>query len=253
MSRLRIVDLGHQPYEPVWDLQRRLADLRLADRCEDTLLLVEHPPTYTMGRHGNYKNVLWSQEEMAARGIRLFQIDRGGDVTYHGPGQLVGYPILKLPALKLGAKAYITALETALAQTCRQFGVAARSLPNLHGVWVGNSKIAAIGIRLRRGVSMHGFALNIDTDLSYFDGIIACGIMGGGVTSLAKECVTPPTRQQVIDALLPHLLAALGHTSSDWLTPDQLASETPAAGDDASSAATTSASARSAASSAIKR
>src|SRR5690606_28253055 len=144
----------------------------------------EHPPTYTLGRHGRPENIVWDDQQRSRKGVTVYHIDRGGDVTYHGPGQLVGYPIVNLRRRRMGVRAYIEGLEEALIATCRHFGVSARVEPGLIGVWVEDRKIAAIGVRVARGVSSHGFALNLHTDLSFFDGIIPCGISDRGVTSL---------------------------------------------------------------------
>jgi lipoyl(octanoyl) transferase len=156
------------------------------------LLCCEHPPTYTLGKNGKSDNLLLSPEYLAQQGAALFHIDRGGDITYHGPGQLTGYPIWHLPSLGLGVRAYVTLLEDCLIDLLKNYGIEADRLAHAPGVWVAQSrKIAAIGIRCSRGVTMHGFALNINTDLRYFGYINPCGFTDKGVTSIAQELGHP--------------------------------------------------------------
>lgn len=178
--------LGPIPYEEAWELQRRLAAARARGSLGDLLLLLEHPPTYTLGRSGLADHLLVGQLTLEARGARVFRVDRGGDVTYHGPGQLVGYPILSLRARGLDVHAYLRSLEEVLRRTLQAFGIGAQCVPGLTGLWVGPNKIAAIGIRVARGITSHGFALNVNTDLFAFDAIIPCGLRGCGVTSMAQ-------------------------------------------------------------------
>jgi len=186
-----VTDLGHMPYADAWALQNALADARGRDEIADRLLLVEHPHTYTFGSAVHEENLLLDDQTLQARGITVFRTDRGGDITYHGPGQLVGYPILKLASAQGGLRAdvlaYVRALETVIIRALADFGVEAGIIPGLTGVWVGDEKIAAIGVRVTaRTVTKHGFAINLNTDLSYFGGIIPCGIHDKGVTSLAR-------------------------------------------------------------------
>lgn len=178
--------LGTVDYLEAWELQRRLAEARREDAVPDTLLLLEHPHTYTLGRRGNRENILLSSEELSARGIAVYEVDRGGDVTYHGPDQLVGYPILKLPP-GFTYVGYIRDLERALLEAIRDLGVPAGLKEGFSGVWVGEEKICAIGVKVDAfGVTSHGFALNVNTDLSYFSHIIPCGITDKGVASLRR-------------------------------------------------------------------
>jgi len=184
---LRIARLGLIGYQEAWDLQKRLADARHHDRIPDNLLLLEHPHTYTLGRRGKMENVLLTPRQLKRRGIALYQVDRGGDVTYHGPGQLVGYPILKLPAGRMDFVRHIRNVERALLHAVCDLGVPAQLQDQYSGVWVGNEKVCAIGVKVdAHGVTSHGFALNVNTDLSYFEHIIPCGLTGKGVTSLNR-------------------------------------------------------------------
>lgn len=212
--RLAIVNLGHRDYQSTWDLQRRLVEARQAGAIGDIMLAVEHPPTYTVGRQGNFANILLNDEQLQQRGIKVFHIDRGGDVTYHGPGQLVGYPIIHLGQLGIGVREYIHRLETGLIDACAQLGVEAVTEPGLVGVWTKGQKIAAIGVRFSRYVTSHGFALNVTTDLKYFDWIIPCGIAQRGVTSLERELGKPPAWDQVYQVVTRSVANALGY--EDW-------------------------------------
>lgn len=180
--------LGRIAYADAWTLQKELAAQRAADQIPDTLLLLEHPHTYTFGSRGRraHEHLLAPRAELEAAGIAVLDVDRGGDVTYHGPGQLVGYPILRLADYDLDAVQYMRALEAVLIAVVGEYGIVAGRVRHLTGVWVGDAKIAAIGTKVDvNGITQHGFALNITTDLSYFGKIVPCGIRNKGVTSLA--------------------------------------------------------------------
>ena len=197
--------LGLVPYEEAWALQNRLADGRRAGIVPDTLILLEHPHTYTIGRRGTRDHVYLSEEELTRRGITCLDVDRGGDVTYHGPGQLVGYPILDLgPQPDVGR--YLRNLEGCLIDVLADFGIVAGRLEGYTGVWLGDRKIAAIGVKVSQGVTTHGFALNVSTDLSLFTHILACGIPDKGVTSMAVELGTVPAMSDVEDAVVAHFM-----------------------------------------------
>jgi lipoyl(octanoyl) transferase len=178
--------LGLVPYVDGWALQNRLADARRAGLAPDTLILLQHPHTYTIGRSGTRDHVFLTEDEMSARGITCLEVDRGGDVTYHGPGQLVGYPILDLgPQPDVGV--YLRGLEGCLISVLESFGISSGRLPGFTGVWVEDRKIAAIGVKVTQGVTSHGFALNVTTDLGFFGHILPCGIADKGITSMAFE------------------------------------------------------------------
>ena len=197
--------LGLVPYEEAWALQNRLADGRRAGIVPDTLILLEHPHTYTIGRRGTRDHVYLSEEELTRRGITCLEVDRGGDVTYHGPGQLVGYPILDLgPQPDVGR--YLRNLEGCLIDVLADFGIVAGRLEGYTGVWLDDRKIAAIGVKVSQGVTTHGFALNVSTDLSLFTHILACGIPDKGVTSMAVELGTVPAMSDVEDAVVAHFM-----------------------------------------------
>jgi lipoyl(octanoyl) transferase len=197
---VRVVRAGTVGYLDAWDLQRRLVARRQADTAGDVLVLLEHPPVYTLGSRADRTHVLLDEAELAVRGIEVVQVDRGGDVTYHGPGQLVGYPVLKLASVR-GVVDYVRALEEVLIRTAAAFGVTAERSSGLTGVWVGDRKLAAIGVRVAsRGVTSHGFALNVTTDLHDFDGIVPCGIPDRGVCSLASLGVDVTVDQVAVAA-----------------------------------------------------
>jgi lipoate-protein ligase B len=182
---LQVARLGRVDYLEAWELQRKLSIARREERFPDLLLLLEHPHTYTLGRSGKREHVLLSPDQLTRRGIAVYDVDRGGDVTYHGPGQLVGYPILKLPRDRFTFMRYIRDLERSLLLAVRELGVAGELKEGLSGVWVGDEKLCAIGVKVdASGITSHGFALNVNTDLSYFGHIIPCGIRDKGVTSL---------------------------------------------------------------------
>lgn len=202
--------LGMVDYQVAWQLQKQLAAARGRDALTDQLLLLEHPHTYTLGSAGCLDHLLMDEAERAARGVAVYHVDRGGDITYHGPGQLVGYPILRLAVgpgtLRTGVVDYIRQLEAVLIQALATFGVTGQRLPGYTGVWVNWDgvlhKIAAIGVKVTaRGVTMHGFALNVNPDMAYFAGIIPCGIDGKPVISLAQVYDGPLAMEQVMDAV----------------------------------------------------
>jgi lipoyl(octanoyl) transferase len=217
MQTCQVRCLGLVPYQQAWDLQGQLASQIASGELPATLLLLEHPHTFTFGRSGHATNLLWSKAELENRRVQVFWVDRGGDVTYHGPGQLVGYPLIPLNTSGLITSdvtdnaalpqvdyiGYLRKLEQVLILTLQQFGIHAQRIKNLTGVWVNGSKIAAIGIKVdARGITRHGFALNVAPDMSYWDGIIGCGLAGYSVTSMATLLTDPPSMQQVIHAVI---------------------------------------------------
>ncbi len=233
---ISVVQLGQLHYGEGLRLQRKLVDLRKAGEIGDVLLLLEHSPVITLGRNAKSANVLASTEALSARGVELFECDRGGDVTFHGPGQLVGYPIFdlreysssQLPALAsklerpqrktLGAVDFVRRLEEVLIRTCADFGIPTRRLAGLTGVWTEDreaanfveKKIAAIGVHISRSVTSHGFALNVNTDLSYFELIVPCGIAAKPVTSMQREIHREVNLNEVAQAVSRNFGSVLG-------------------------------------------
>ncbi len=173
-------------YQAAWDLQKELFERRLAGDIEDTLLLTEHPHTYTLGKSGQEENLVADEFALKRQGIEVFRIDRGGDITYHGPGQIVGYPILDLHHHYLDVHRFLRDLEEVIIQTLAEYRINAGRVEDLTGVWVDGAKVAAIGVKVTRWITMHGFAFNVNTDLSYFENIVPCGITDKPVTSMEK-------------------------------------------------------------------
>jgi len=184
---LTYCDLGTIDYKDAWDLQKNLFNSRYKKEINDTLLLLEHPHTYTLGKTADRNNLIAEDKFLNQNKISVYDIDRGGDITYHGPGQIVGYPIINLTGWKKDTHKYLRAIEEVIIKTCAEYNIAAGRNQEYTGVWVGDKKIAAIGIKVSRWITMHGFAFNVNTDLSLFDGIIPCGIKEKSVTSLQNE------------------------------------------------------------------
>ena len=181
-DQILVQNIGRKSYKAVWDLQIKMQQQRIRGEIEDTLILVEHDPVYTLGKNADKDHLLQNRDES----VDVFNIERGGDITFHGPGQLVGYPILDLSNYKKSVSWYMRTLEQVLIDTLIEFKIIAQRNDGLTGVWVGDEKIAALGVRISRWVTMHGFALNVNPDLSFYDGIIPCGIFDHGVTSMEQ-------------------------------------------------------------------
>ncbi len=202
--------LGLVDYAAALEVQRERVAQRKARTIPDTLLLLEHPHVYTLGRNGRQENILVSAEWLASRGAQVFHTDRGGDVTYHGPGQLVGYPILDLTRHRRDISWYMRSLEEVFIRTAHDFGIRAGRSEGAAGVWVGNDKLVAMGVHLSRWVTSHGFALNVNTDLRYFEWIVPCGLQGKGVTSLAKLLGHPVEMDAVVERVVEHFGKVFG-------------------------------------------
>ena len=201
MNTCLAIPLGLLDYQAAYDLQRRLHAQVVAGELPDLLLLLEHPHVYTLGRRGQQSHILASDEALTQLGVETHFTDRGGETTYHGPGQLVGYPIVNLRRWGGGVRKYVETLEQVLIGTLSEFGITARSEGKPTGVWVEDAKIAAIGVRVSRSVTMHGFALNVCPDLSFFDHIVPCGMPGARVTSMAQELGQEIAVSDVIPAI----------------------------------------------------
>ncbi|MGH9371112.1 MAG: lipoyl(octanoyl) transferase LipB [Vicinamibacterales bacterium] len=204
MDLVEVRRLGLVPYADGLELQQQLVEARKADRIPDQLLLLEHPPVITLGAkvRNDRSHVLASPDALGAEGVALFEAGRGGDVTYHGPGQLVGYPILDLRPDRCDVHRYVRDLEQVMIDAAAAFGVAAERVPGLTGAWVGSDKLAAIGVRISRWITSHGFAFNVTTDLSHFRFIVPCGIADRGVTSLGRLLGRTVPMRQVEDQVL---------------------------------------------------
>jgi len=194
---LTTLDWGRTGYADALARQEDLVARRNAGEIGDTLVFTEHDPVYTLGvRKGAEQHMIWDEAELAQRGIAVFKSNRGGDITYHGPGQIVGYPIINLAARK-DLHAYLRLLEQVMINTVGTFGLAAARRDGKTGIWLGPRKIAAIGVAVKRWTTYHGFALNVDADLAPFSGIVPCGITDGSVTSMAAELGTAPPTEEV--------------------------------------------------------
>ncbi len=203
---MQVRRLGRVPYADGLALQRALVEDRRAGRVGDVLLLLEHPHALTLGVRGDggRAHILASSETLASCGIEVHETGRGGDITYHGPGQIVGYPIIDLRPDRCDVHRYVRDLEEVLIRTAADYGIAATRVNGLTGVWVGNDKLAAIGVRIARWITSHGFALNVATDLDYFDLIVPCGIAGRGVTSFERLLNRPVSPPEVQDRIVAH-------------------------------------------------
>ncbi|MBE3099782.1 MAG: lipoyl(octanoyl) transferase LipB [Planctomycetes bacterium] len=212
MPELIYLDIGRAAYEPTVRLQRRLVDEVKASEAERAyLVLVEHdPPVITLGRGARDAHIVASRERLAQEGVQVHESSRGGDVTYHGPGQVVGYPVLRLDLHGRDVHRYLRDLEEVLIRVLARYGLEGRRSEGLTGVWVGQEKIAAIGVAVRRWVTYHGFALNVATDLSHFDLIVPCGIRGKGVTSLTRLLGRPVTVAEVKPAVVECVVEVFG-------------------------------------------
>ena len=212
---LRTRWLGRLPYDEAWDLQRALHEGRTEGRTsDDYLLLLEHPHVYTIGRHGNRSNLLITEGRLAQLDADVFDVDRGGDVTYHGPGQLVGYPIIRLVDPKR-VSTYVRTLEAALMATLADFGIESWTERELTGVWTDAGKVAAIGVRVAEGVTMHGFALNVSTDMSYFGHINPCGIIDRTVVSVEQLLGRDVSIEEVVERFIPRFIEAFGFRETE--------------------------------------
>jgi len=189
-STFRILDyfnLGLIDFQQAWDLQKKLFTQRIENKINDTLILLEHPHTFTLGKVADKKNLIWNENQLQENEVKVFEIDRGGDITYHGPGQIVGYAILDLKSWYQDTHKYLRALEEVIINVLKDFSIVSARKEGLTGVWIDDRKVCAIGIKISRWITMHGFAFNVNTDLNLFNGIIPCGISDKDVTSLEKE------------------------------------------------------------------
>ena len=236
-----VLYLGRVPYGTANDLQRTLLNLRKAGQIANTLLLLEHPPVITLGRNARLENVLASPEVLARRGVELFEIDRGGDVTFHGPGQLIAYPVFDLRSFepRIGAVEFVRRLEEVLIRICSDYGISAQRIDGLTGAWTyalankPEAKIAAIGVHISRGVTTHGFALNVSTDLDSFSLIVPCGIADKPVTSIERETGKQVALEEVATSASRNF-GRVFNSQMLWLESlDDLLSGVVSAGDDA--------------------
>ncbi|MEC9448679.1 MAG: lipoyl(octanoyl) transferase LipB [Candidatus Neomarinimicrobiota bacterium] len=206
-TSINILDLGRMSYNSAWDIQKNYHQKVLTGKEQDTLILVEHEPVYTLGKNANDNHLLQSASEE----IKVYRIERGGDITFHGPGQIVVYPILDLNRYIKSVSWYMRTLEKIIIDTLSDFKINAELKDGLTGVWVGDEKIGAQGVRISRWVTMHGLALNVNTDLKYFDGIIPCGIFDYGVTSMEKLTGSKQDINKVKNTIIKYFNNILSH------------------------------------------
>jgi lipoyl(octanoyl) transferase len=213
--KLAVVDLVTIDFKHAWDLQKDTLQKRLKGEVSDTLYLLEHPHTYTLGKTADKKNLVGNEKYLSKNKISVYEIDRGGDITYHGPGQLVGYPIINLTDWKQDTHLYLRNLEEAIILTCADYGLQTDRIDGLTGVWMEDRKIAAIGIKVSRWITMHGFAFNVNTDLKLFSGIIPCGITDKAVTSLEYELGHKIEMREVKEKLVKNFRKVFEYEKSD--------------------------------------
>jgi lipoyl(octanoyl) transferase len=206
--------LGLVPYADGLELQRALVDDRKADRIPDTLLLLQHPHVVTIGvKKDGRSHIIATPEQLASRGVEVFETGRGGDVTYHGPGQIVGYPIIDLNPDRRDVHKYVRDLEEVMIRVCADYGVAAGRSKGFSGAWINNAKVGAIGVRISRWITSHGFAFNVTTDVDYFNLIVPCGISDRGVTSLSAEVGRQVDVSEVEDHFVDHFASVFERTT----------------------------------------
>jgi len=208
-----IIDLGLIDYERAWDIQHQLWSRRVEEELPDVLLFLEHPHVITLGRRGNRSHLIASPEVLEAMKIPLFHVERGGDVTYHGPGQIVVYPILNLKEYGYRLIRYVSQLEEVALSVLKDFGIVGRRDPLNRGVWVEGEKIASVGVAIKRWVSFHGLSLNYETDLKYFELINPCGLEGKKMTSMAKILGTEISRKHLVERISFHFMQIF---ERDW-------------------------------------
>lgn len=206
MNQCLVLHPGEMPYTDAWELQKRLHAQVVEGKLPNLLLMLQHPHVYTLGRRGQQEHILISPDRLEELGAEVQNTDRGGEVTYHGPGQLIGYPIINLRQWGGGPLKYVRSLEKTITATLAEFGIVSDSQDRPTGVWVGDAKIAAIGVKISRRVTMHGFALNVNPDLTYFDHIVPCGMPDAPVTSMSRQL----SKDIAIDEVIPVLQKAFG-------------------------------------------
>lgn len=221
MAELLVCNMGRTRYADAWWLQQQIFLLRSAHRISDILLLTEHEHVYTLGKTADRNHLLATTDELINRRIDTFDVDRGGDITYHGPGQLVGYPIIDLSSYYEDTHRYLRDIEEVLILALADLGITAGRHPEFTGVWVDGEKIAAIGVKISRWITMHGFALNVSTDLSLFDRIIPCGIFHKGVTSIEKILGRQVTLPDVAGTVARRF-SEVFQTNEKWIPPEEL-------------------------------
>lgn len=222
--KLVYCDLGLFDYKDAWDLQKSIHQQRVENKIDDVLFLLEHPHTYTLGKVADKKNLVGDEKFLSDNKISVYDIDRGGDITYHGPGQIVGYPIISLTNWKMDTHKYLRAIEEAIIKVCSEYGLNGSRVDKYTGVWIEDRKICAIGIKVSRWVTMHGFAFNVNTDLKLFNGIIPCGISDKDVTSLSKELNKQISLKEVKEKIIHHFMNEFQYQQIEFKSKNEILS-----------------------------
>jgi lipoyl(octanoyl) transferase len=222
--KLVYCDLGLIDYKEAWDVQKSIHQLRVENKIDDVLFLLEHPNTYTLGKIADKENLVGDKKYLSDNKISVYEIDRGGDITYHGPGQIVGYPIISLTNWKQDTHKYLRAIEEVIIKVCSEYGLAGSRVDKYTGVWIEDRKICAIGIKVSRWITMHGFAFNVNTDLNLFSGIVPCGISDKEVTSLKHELKTEVLMNEVKEKIIYHFDEIFDYDQIEFKTKDELLS-----------------------------
>lgn len=222
--KLVYCDLELFDYKDAWDLQKSIHQQRVENKIDDVLFLLEHPHTYTLGKVADKKNLIGDEKYLTENKISVYDIDRGGDITYHGPGQIVGYPIISLTNWKMDTHKYLRAIEEAIIKVCSEYGLNGSRVDKYTGVWIEDRKICAIGIKVSRWVTMHGFAFNVNTDLKLFNGIIPCGISDKDVTSLSKELNKEVSLKEVKEKIIHHFMNEFQYQQIEFKSKNEILS-----------------------------
>lgn len=222
--KLVYCDLGLIDYKDAWDIQISVHQLRVENKIDDVLFLLEHPHTYTLGKTADKENLVGDKKYLDDNKISVYDIDRGGDITYHGPGQIVGYPIISLTNWQQDTHKYLRAIEEIIIRVCSEYGLKGNRVDKYTGVWIDEKKICAIGIKVSRWITMHGFAFNVNTDLTLFNGIIPCGITDKEVTSLNRELKKKIPLNEVKERIIHHFDYLLKYDQIEFKTKDEILS-----------------------------
>lgn len=224
MRKFVYCDLDSIDYKEAWDLQKNIHLLRVENKIDDVFFILEHPHTYTLGKTADKQNLVGDQNYLKDNKISVYDIDRGGDITYHGPGQIVGYPIINLTNWKQDTHKYLRAIEEVIIQVCADYGLNGSRVDKYTGVWIADRKICAIGIKVSRWITMHGFAFNINTDLNLFNGIIPCGISDKAVTSLSKELQKEIIIKEVKEKIIHHFSKVFNYNQIEFKSKEDILS-----------------------------
>jgi lipoyl(octanoyl) transferase len=222
IKKLVYCDLGLIDYKDAWDLQKSVHQLRYENKIDDVLFLLEHPHTYTLGKTADKENLVGDKKYLDENKIAVYDIDRGGDITYHGPGQIVGYPIISLTNWQQDTHKYLRAIEDVLIKVCAEYNLQGSRVDKYTGVWLDDRKICAIGIKVSRWITMHGFAFNVNTDLNLFNGIIPCGISDKDVTSLNRELKKDVSLNEVKEKIIHHFDNVFNYDQIEFKSKEEI-------------------------------